>query len=88
MEINSNKVVRVIVILSKCIIVNLVIEQSKRILRKKEYITMKKTWENATVEELVIGATASGATQSENHDGDWVSIDGTWYRPGGDVIGS
>ena len=43
---------------------------------------MKKAWENATVEELVIGATADGLEPSDDFDGDWVSINGKWYRPG------
>ena len=43
---------------------------------------MKKTWENAMVEELAIGATANGAAPSVNFDGEWVSINGHWYKPG------
>ncbi len=43
---------------------------------------MKKTWENADVEELVIGATANGQEPNDDFDGDWVSINGLWYRPG------
>lgn len=46
---------------------------------------MKKVWENAEVEELVIGATANGQAPSDDFDGDWVSINGKWYRPGNAV---
>lgn len=47
---------------------------------------MKKTWENATVEELVIEATANGAAPSDDFDGDWTQINGLWYRPGNGKI--
>lgn len=43
---------------------------------------MKKVWENATVEELAIGATANGEAPSDNFDDAWVQINGKWYRPG------
>ena len=43
---------------------------------------MKKVWENATVEELEIGATANGEAPSDLFDDTWVQIDGKWYRPG------
>lgn len=33
---------------------------------------MKKAWENASVEELVIEATAGGGMNSEVHDGVWI----------------
>ena len=33
-------------------------------------------------EELSINETANGLAPSEDFDGDWVQIDGKWYRPG------
>ena len=46
---------------------------------------MKKTWNTPEVEELVITATANGLDKSNDFDGDWVQIDGLWYRPGNGV---
>ena len=43
---------------------------------------MKKTWKDATIEELAIGATANGDAPSDNFDDTWVQINGKWYRPG------
>ena len=43
---------------------------------------MKKMWENPTVEELDIEATANGDAPSDNFDDTWVQINGKWYRPG------
>ena len=34
---------------------------------------MKKTWENAKVEELVIEATAYGGKTQAEHDGTWMT---------------
>lgn len=45
---------------------------------------MKKTWENAKLEELSIGATANGKQPSDNFDGEWVQIGDLWYKPGDD----
>lgn len=42
---------------------------------------MKKTWENAKVEELVIEATAHGGKTKADHDGTWQqNPDGTWWE--------
>lgn len=42
---------------------------------------MKKTWENAEVEELVIDETAHGGKDKANHDGLWQqNSDGTWWE--------
>lgn len=43
---------------------------------------MKKTWIAPEVEELVMTETANGLDKSEDFDGDWVNINGKWYRPG------
>lgn len=43
---------------------------------------MMKKWNAPEMEELEINATANGQIPDENHDGDWVEIDGKWYRPG------
>lgn len=45
---------------------------------------MKKDWTNPAIEELNIIETASGQVVSEDADGPWVNINGTWYSPGGD----
>lgn len=45
---------------------------------------MKKTWLDASVEELVIEKTENGMTTSDKFDGPWVQINGKNYRPGGD----
>ena len=42
---------------------------------------MKKTWENARIEELVIEATAHGGKTQAAHDGTWQqNEDGTWWE--------
>lgn len=42
---------------------------------------MKKTWENAKIEELVIEATAHGGDTQSAHDGVWQqNADGTWWE--------
>lgn len=41
-----------------------------------------KEWNKPEIEELEINATANGQSASEDFDGDWVSINGKWYRPG------
>lgn len=43
---------------------------------------MKKTWEVPAMEELNINATANGLAPSDNFDGEWVQINGLWYKPG------
>ncbi|SEQ49345.1 hypothetical protein [Butyrivibrio sp. TB] len=41
-----------------------------------------KKWNVPAMEELSINETANGLAPSEDFDGDWVQIDGKWYRPG------
>ena len=41
---------------------------------------MKKTWEDAKVEELVIEATAGGGNDTTRHDGTWIDRDGLPYE--------
>ncbi len=47
---------------------------------------MKREWRAPEVEELNINMTQNGQEQSEDFDGDWVEIDGKWYRPGSEVV--
>lgn len=47
---------------------------------------MKKTWVTPEVEELVLTETANGTAPNKDYDGDWVSINGKWYMPGGNAI--
>lgn len=42
-----------------------------------------KTWEEAKLQELAIGATANGTAQNDDFDGTWVQINGFWFKPGG-----
>lgn len=44
---------------------------------------MKKTWENAAIEELDIAKTANGKAPNDKFDADWQQMpDGTWWKPG------
>lgn len=43
-----------------------------------------KTWMTPEVEVLDIKATANGTLPNEEFDGDWVQINGKWYKPGTD----
>ncbi|WP_155830590.1 hypothetical protein [Butyrivibrio sp. NC3005] len=46
-------------------------------------------WHAPVMEELNINAPANGMAPDENFDGDWVEINGRWYRPGnGSISGS
>lgn len=46
-----------------------------------------KKWNTPAVEELALNETANGAAPSDFFDGEWVEIDGKWYKPGnGDEI--
>lgn len=59
-----------------------------KILRDYErMITMKKTWENATMETLEITATAGGPVLNDTQDGDtWWNEDlNRWERPFGEA---
>lgn len=47
---------------------------------------MKKTWNTPELEELVMTATANGLDKSNDFDGDWVNINGLWYRPGDGTV--
>ena len=49
---------------------------------------MKKTWNNPSVEELNITATANGMAPANNFDDVWVSLDGKWYIPGNGSLSS
>ncbi len=49
---------------------------------------MRKQWREPEVEELNINMTENGQDTSEEFDGDWVEIDGKWYRPGSTVLAS
>ncbi len=43
---------------------------------------MKKEWRAPELEELNLNMTANAQAESDDYDGDWVQIDGTWYLPG------
>lgn len=47
-----------------------------------------KEWKNPSMEELTINATANGTNPSDVLDGELVSINGEYYRPSGQKIGS
>ncbi|MBR6626503.1 MAG: hypothetical protein IKL04_00785 [Lachnospiraceae bacterium] len=47
-----------------------------------------KKWNTPEMEVLEVSATANGKAPSENFDGEWVQIDGLWYRPGDGDAGS
>lgn len=41
-----------------------------------------KKWNTPDMEVLELSATANGQAPSDYFDGDWVQIDGLWYKPG------
>lgn len=43
---------------------------------------MLKEWKSAEIESLDVEETANGQAPSDDFDGDWVQINGNWYRPG------
>lgn len=49
---------------------------------------MKKEWRAPEAEELRINMTENGDAISDDYDGDWVQINGQWYRPGSEVTAS